>query len=95
MNYWDRVKALAWALKGDGCTAVPDLTYRQCCDEHDIHYVTGMTVEGTPITRFEADNRFFKCMKETGKTPIIGTHIIPAIYWVGVRIFGGGVWNKK
>lgn len=95
MTYWDKVKALAWVLKGDGCTAVPDLTYKRCCDEHDIHYRTGNTVEGNPITRLEADNRLFQCMKETGKTPLLGTHIIPTIYWIGVRLFGGKIWDRN
>lgn len=97
-TYWERVKRIAKALKGDGCTGVPDLTYKKCCDRHDIHYRTKMRLEDTgiptPITRAEADKEMFKCMRETGKTPIIGSIIVPGLYWLGVRLFGSGAWNK-
>ena len=83
------VAQLAKALKGDGCTDVPDLFFTPCCDEHDIHYRTGNTITGKPITRLQADNQFFKCMRKHGKTPVIGKLLLPALYWVGVRIFGG------
>ena len=95
MSYWDRVKALAWALKGDGCSGgAPDLNYRPCCDEHDIHYRTGMTVDGERITRKEADERFRKCMQERGLVPILGTHIVPFFYWAAVRLFGEDSWDS-
>ena len=94
MSYWDRVKALAWALKGDGCSKVPDFNYRSCCDEHDIHYRTGMTVDGVRITRKQADSRFFECMRGQGMVPILGTHILPFFYWGAVRLFGEDAWDK-
>ena len=93
-QYWQRVKELAAALNGDGCTASPDLFYRKCCDEHDIHYRTAQTLDGKPITRAQADNRLFVCMKKAGKTPILGRFIIPLIYWSFVRAFGRRHWNK-
>jgi hypothetical protein len=94
MTYWDRVKALAWALKGDGCSKVPDLNYRSCCDEHDIHYRTGMTIDGVKITRKEADSRFLVCMQKKGMVPILGTHIVPFFYWAAVRLFGETAWDR-
>lgn len=95
IGYWDRVKAMAFALKGDGCTNAPDLTYRRCCDEHDIHYRTGETLAGEPISRTEADAALFRCMRKTGKTPVVGRLIVPAFYWLGVRLFGGGAWKGQ
>lgn len=92
-GYWQRVKEYAAALKGDGCTSVPDLTYRRCCDEHDIHYRTGKTLAGKPITRAQADARLFACMKRTGVTPVVGRLIVPAVFWLGVRLFGGRAWK--
>lgn len=94
MTYWDRVKALAWALKGDGCSRAPDLFYRSCCDEHDIHYRTGMTLAGVSLTRKQADTRFRKCLQKNGKTPILGTFILPWIYYAAVRLFGESSWNR-
>lgn len=93
ISYWDRVKAHAHALKGDGCTSSPDLTYRLCCDEHDIHYRTGKRIDGTPITRAESDAQLFRCMREQGKTPVVGKFIIPVIYWSFVRALGGKAWQ--
>ena len=95
ITYWDRVKALAWALKGDGCSGgAPDLNYRPCCDRHDIHYKTGFDLDGTRITRKQADGMFFDCMKEHGKVPILGTLILPFLYWGAVRLFGETAWDK-
>lgn len=93
-EYWKRVKEHAKALKGDGCTSAPDFWYRRCCDEHDIAYRTGKTVDGADITRAEADKRLFDCMCKRGKTPIVGRFIIPALYWGAVRIFGRGAWKR-
>src|SRR3990167_4187008 len=92
-RYWQKVKQMSQALKGDGCTNSPDLFYTHCCDEHDIHYRTGHTLEGTPISRKDADRRLFTCMKKAGKTPIIGRFLVPCIYWAAVRLFGGRAWR--
>lgn len=94
MSYWDRVKALAWALKGDGCSKAPDLFYHSCCDEHDIAYRTGATVDGKRLTRKQADARFLACLKKNGKIPILGTLILPYIYWSMVRLFGESAWDN-
>jgi len=48
--------AAQWdALKGDGCTGIPDLYLETPCDRHDRHYATHQHRDGRPITRFEAD----------------------------------------
>lgn len=93
ISYWDRIKAYAYALQGDGCTSSPDLTYTECCDEHDIHYRTGQRIDGTPITREESDRELFECMRRKGKTPLVGKFIVPVIYYSAVRVFGGQAWK--
>ena len=93
-GYWEKVKELSRALKGDGCSSSPDLFYGPCCEEHDVHYRTGMTVDGEVITRKEADSIFLECLQTHGKTPILGTHILPFFYWTAVRIFGKSAWDK-
>ena len=92
-RYWTRVKEMAAALHGDGCTASPDLFYRRCCDEHDIHYRTGKTVDGEPITRAQSDKRLFQCMKKAGKTPVLGRFLIPLTFWFMVRVFARNAWK--
>lgn len=88
-----RYQELAAALGGDGCSQVPDLYFRPCCDAHDVHYRTGRDADGNPITRREADSRFLKCMRESGKT-FIGRHVVSLFYWAGVRLFGGSDFNE-
>jgi hypothetical protein len=84
----------AWKyLKGDGCTAVPDLTYSKCCRAHDADYRYAVNEEGEPLTRAEADKRLRECMMKTGKTPVIGRFLLPWVFWLGVRAGGGGIWN--
>ncbi len=85
----------AWAyVKGDGCTASPDLFYGECCRNHDADYELGVDENGNKISRFKADNRLFNCMKKKGKTPVIGRFIVPVIYWSFVRTFGWKFWGK-
>lgn len=92
-SYWQRVKVTAKSLKGDGCSSSPDFFYKRCCDDHDIAYRTGKTVDGEPISRAEADKRFYACMRKHGKTPVLGKMILPWTYWMGVRLFGGSSWQ--
>lgn len=92
-SYWQRVKKTSRALKGDGCSSSPDFYYTRCCDEHDIHYRTGCTIDGVAISREEADKCLFSCMKLAGRTPVVGKFIIPCFYWLGVRLFGGKAWK--
>lgn len=95
MTYWERTKQLAAALGGDGCSSSPDLFYRPCCDRHDIHYRTGLTIDGDPITRAQADAQLRDCMKRHGKTPIVGRWLLPWVYWAAVRTFGGRSYKGK
>lgn len=92
-TYWQKVKSLSRALQGDGCTCAPDFFYRECCDEHDIHYRTGKRVNGDPITRLQADNALFRCMRRRGKLPVIGKLLIPAVFWLFVRALGWKAWR--
>lgn len=84
---------LARALNGDGCTSSPDLSYRDCCDAHDVHYRTGRDLEGRPITRREADRQLRACMRHSGKTLLIGRWLLPWLYWAAVRTFGRRAWK--
>ena len=93
-TYWTRVKEHAKALKGDGCTSSPDFWFHRCCNEHDIAYRTGKTVDGVEVTRAEADNQLFVCMKKRNKDPLISKWILPALYWSAVRLFGRGAWKR-
>lgn len=81
---WDIVKK-GWAVgvKYDGCTGVPDFDFgADCCGEHDYHYQVG------DISRFEADRKLRECLRAKGY------FVLPWIYWLGVRIFASGVWDR-
>ena len=78
---------IAWDMTSDGCSMSPDLVHKKCCDKHDFYYRNPESKTG--ITRWQADNILYKCMRKCYKTPIL-----PAIYWLGVRIGGCFSWRK-
>lgn len=90
MEYWERVRLKAAELGADGCSGVPDF-YKDCCDEHDIHYRTKHTLDGQPISRPEADVRFRECIQSRSGFG----RLSPLSWWrwLGVRIFGGKAWS--
>jgi hypothetical protein len=81
---WEIVKqGFKKGVKYDGCTAVPDFDFgADCCGEHDYHYQVG------DISRRDADARMRACIKKKGYI------ILPWVYWLGVRVFAGGVWER-
>ena len=83
--YWDHVYAKAAQLESDGCSFVSE-AFHQCCLEHDVHYRTQKRLDGTLISRRDADKRFRECMQMRstfGKAS-------PMAWWrwAGVRLFG-------
>lgn len=86
----------AWHLiKGDGCTGAPDMTFTSCCTDHDRHYTTHTHASGAPITRARADAAFLQCCKRHAPPiPVLGP-LIPYLYWLAVRLFGGAFWRKS
>lgn len=92
MEYWDRIRQLAAELKSDGCSGVPDF-YKDCCDEHDIHYRTRKDIDGNPITRAEADARIRACIQERSRFGILSP--MAAWRWLGLRLLGGRAWRNN
>jgi hypothetical protein len=71
-------------VKYDGCTGVPDFDFgADCCGEHDYHY------QQSDINRAEADRRLRKCIQQKGYI------VLPWVFWLGVRLFGGRYYRKK
>lgn len=62
----------------DGCSMAPDLVFFECCERHDVDYITN-------VKRPEADKRLRECIKSTGHP------ILSWVYWAGVRL--GGWWG--
>ena len=91
-EYWQKIKDLAEQLKSDGCTAVLDFDV-ECCWEHDTHYVTGLTLDGQPITKADADRKFRLCIQERSKLGVFSP--MSWVRWLGVKWFGKGIWRKK
>lgn len=65
-GYWELVYDKAAMLGSDGCTG-GSAAFRDCCTEHDVHWRTGKTVYGKPITPREANKRFLSCMQARSK----------------------------
>jgi Prokaryotic phospholipase A2. len=95
-----RTRINRWIAKGrrlgykfDGCTGVPDLNIRSCCDRHDFDY------QNLTKTRWQADAKFGRCMLYKARTgPIhkrVWAVLVAATYWTGVRLFGHFYWRKK
>ena len=95
-SYWERVKAHARALGGDGCSAVPDLWVRVCCDEHDGVYRTHQDLDGHLVTRAESDARFRRCIASRSPLRALGLEFaspLAWLYWAGVRLGGRRAWR--
>lgn len=65
-EYWDRVRLKAKRLGSDGCSFVKDW-YLDACLEHDIHWRTGMTLDGKLITTAQANERFRRVIQSRSK----------------------------
>lgn len=79
---------MAWYNKllerGQACTGWFDGSWKNCCVYHDKLY---MTEAGTDLTRAEADDRLFECVKNKSA-------VMAYIMLAGVRLFGWYYWNK-
>ncbi len=97
-RYWRAVKRRAAEIDSDGCTFVNRLYGRRqspsylCCLQHDVEYFDGETVEGDPVTRRQADQRFRRCVQEWSTlgrwSPLAWAR------WLGVRAGGWWTWRK-
>lgn len=65
-GYWERIRNRAAELGTDGCTG-GSAAFRDCCFEHDVHWRTGQTIDGMPITAKEANTRFRSCMQSRSR----------------------------
>jgi hypothetical protein len=85
-DYWRRVRDRADALGSDGCSGVPEW-HHDCCLEHDVHYRTGMDINGMALTRQEADALFRECLRRRS----VFSFYSPLSWWrwAGVRL-----WNR-
>ena len=79
-------------FSSDGCTGVPDFIFFPCCRDHDYEYSPWGRV-----SRWIADLRFFKCMKELleqEEWTDWWEEFLPYIYFAGVRLFGWTRYSK-
>jgi hypothetical protein len=67
----------------NGCSRVPDVNFRGCCDLHDLAYYVG----GSLRDKWRADLGLAACIAERqGK-------VIGWLYFVGVTLFGWTPWH--
>lgn len=90
-SYWTRVRDKAAQLGSDGCSNATG-AFADCCLEHDILYRTGMTLDGDPISRRDADARFKACMRRHSRLGWFSPMAL--IRWSAVRMFGGNAYLK-
>lgn len=91
-SYWEQVSKKATELASDGCTGVIDF-YLPCCHRHDLMYRLHVDMDGTPITRAEADAKFRECMQKRSR--LGNFNPMSYIRWAGVRIFGHKAWKHR
>jgi hypothetical protein len=66
----------------DGCSVVPDLDIRACCEQHDFRYWRG----GSCVERRQADVAFAACIVERNRP------LLAKLYFAGVRVGGAPIW---
>ena len=87
-----QLRILAQLCEANGCSSAPDFCFRDCCDEHDVSYRTGRTLDGTPVSRFAADARLLECMTRKARKDAKAAEILGPIYFAAVRVFGESHW---
>ena len=72
----------------DGCTLSPDFNFKECCNEHDIDYMTKR------VSRRESDKKLRQCIAKKG-VGFYNYRVLPWVYWAGVRVFGGRYYRNE
>lgn len=62
----------------DGCSMAPDFNFASCCDQHDVRYWRGGSVD----ERAQADKTFGQCMAAKDH------RVLAQLYYLGVRVGG-------
>lgn len=89
--YWEAVRAKAAELGSDGCSHVADI-YVESCYEHDIAYRTHANLDGSPITKDQADTRFRHRIQEMSA---LGSWSPLAWWrWAAVSWWGQSAWDE-
>ena len=78
-----RMTVVEGVFKSDGCTAVPEANWGECCEQHDSDYENG----GWFAARFKADWKLAKCIYRNHNC------FAAVLYFLGVRMFG--MWRFR
>ena len=76
-------------IHSDGCTGVPEF-YHNGCVMHDWWYRTHRNLDGTAITKREADRGLEEYIE--AHSPLGNVSIIARLWYWGVRRFGRKAW---
>lgn len=89
--YWEAVRTRARELDSDGCSHVPDF-HVDACYEHDIAYRTHKNLDGTSITKADADARFRGRIQEMSALGAFS----PMSWWrwFAVHQWGQSAWDE-
>src|SRR5688572_11042144 len=91
-DYWTRIRDEADRLGTDGCS-MGSAAFRLGCLRHDCEYRTGVTIDGDPVTKQQADDRFLCYMQSRSIfgwwTPMGWTR------YLILKLFGQKTWNAN
>lgn len=90
--YWARYRERALALGSDGCTKVNEWN-RDCCYRHDVHWRTGMDINGHPISKAQANVLFWECNRQRSRSRLSYYDPRSLVRFVGVQL--GAWWSKR
>jgi hypothetical protein len=85
--YWFIVREVARRMESDGCTGVADF-HCDACYEHDIHWRTGKTITGLPLTTAQANRRFRKVIQSRSTFG----RFSPMSWWRWLGVTIGAQW---
>jgi hypothetical protein len=85
--YWFQVRTVAELLQSDGCTGVPDF-HCDACYEHDIHWRTGHSIHGLPLTTAQANARFRRVIQSRSRFGVLS----PMSWWRWAGVTLGACW---
>lgn len=85
------IKKLAKFVCSDGCTGVPEF-YRESCIVHDFWYRTHRDLDGSEITKAEADRRMRVMIQDRSPAGVFS----PMSWWrwAGVKLFASKAWAE-
>lgn len=85
------IKRIKKFICSDGCTGVPEF-YQESCIVHDFWYRTHRNLDGSEITRAQADAGLRLMIQD--RSPLGKLSPVSWWRWMGVRVFASKAWAE-